>query len=64
MSYAPDSAIHGWHLTFTIEHLDGRLPEGLSAVVATVPRDFWGLDFAIAGYFLGQILSPPRLERE
>ena len=40
MSYAPDSAIHGWHLTFTIEHLDGRLPEGLSAVVATVPSDF------------------------
>ncbi len=53
-----------WLVTFTIEHLDGRLPEAVMAAVTTVPSDFWGLGFAIAGYFLGQILSPPRLERE
>jgi SSS family solute:Na+ symporter len=53
-----------WLVTFTIEHLDGRLPEAMMAAVTTVPSDFWGLGFAIAGYFLGQILSPPGLERE
>ncbi len=49
-----------WLVTFTIEHLDGRLPEGFTAVVTTVPSDFWGLGFAITGYCVGQALRPAR----
>jgi len=49
-----------WLVTFGIEHLDGRLPEGLFTAVTTVPSGFWGLGFSLAGYALGQALSPPR----
>jgi SSS family solute:Na+ symporter len=49
-----------WLVTFGIEHLDGRLPEGLHAAVTAVPSDFWGLGFSLAGYCLGQALSPQR----
>lgn len=49
-----------WAVAFAIEHLEGRLPEGLFTAVTTVPSDFWGLGFSIAGYALGQLLSPPR----
>jgi hypothetical protein len=51
-----------WLVAFTIEHLDGRLPADLHAAVTTVPSDFWGLGFSLAGYFLGQAVSPPRPE--
>jgi solute:Na+ symporter, SSS family len=50
-----------WLVTFSIEHLDGRLPETVMAAVTTVPSDFWGLGFAIAGYCVGQALRPARL---
>lgn len=43
-----------WLVAFTIEHLDGRLPEPFVSAASTVPADFWGLGFAIAGYFAGQ----------
>jgi hypothetical protein len=49
-----------WLLAFTVEHLDGRLPEAVSTAVTTVPSDFWGLGFSIAGYAIGQALTPPR----
>jgi solute:Na+ symporter, SSS family len=48
-----------WLVTFGIEQLEGRLPEAIFTAVTTVPSDFWGLGFAIAGYVLGQALSPP-----
>jgi Na+/proline symporter len=51
-----------WLLAFTVEHLDGRLPEAISTAVTTVPSDFWGLGFSIVGYAIGQALSPPRVE--
>jgi len=28
--------------------------------VTTVPSDFWGLGFSLAGYLLGQVLSPEK----
>ncbi len=49
-----------WLVTFGIEHLEGSVPEAVFAAVTTVPSDFWGLGFSIAGYALGQALSPPR----
>jgi solute:Na+ symporter, SSS family len=51
-----------WLVTFLVEHLDGSLPEALFTAVTKVPSDFWGLGFSIAGYALGQALSPPRPE--
>jgi hypothetical protein len=51
-----------WLVTFGIEHLEGSLPEAVFTAVTTVPSDFWGLGFSIAGYALGQALSPPRPE--
>lgn len=51
-----------WLVTFGIEHLEGSVPEALFTAVTTVPSDFWGLGFSIAGYALGQMLSPPRPE--
>ena len=49
-----------WLLAFTVEHLDGRLPEAVFTAVTTLPSDFWGLGFSIAGYAVGQALTPPR----
>ncbi|MBM4057604.1 MAG: sodium:solute symporter, partial [Planctomycetes bacterium] len=49
-----------WLVTFAIEHLDGRLPWPLMEAVTIIPSDFWGLGFSIAGYAVGQALSPPR----
>jgi solute:Na+ symporter, SSS family len=49
-----------WLVTFAIEHFDGWIPEAFSMAVTTIPSDFWGLGFAIAGYALGQALSPPQ----
>jgi Na+/proline symporter len=51
-----------WLVTFLAEHLDGRLPEPIYSAVTAIPSDFWGLGFSIAGYALGQALSPPRPE--
>ena len=51
-----------WLVAFGIEHLEGSLPEAVFTAVTTVPSDFWGLGFSIAGYALGQALSPPRPE--
>jgi SSS family solute:Na+ symporter len=51
-----------WLVAFTIEHLDGRLPEAVFSALTTVPSDFWGLGFSLAGYCVGQALSSPRPE--
>jgi hypothetical protein len=49
-----------WLAAFTVEHLDGRIPEPVFSTLTTVPSDFWGLGFAIVGYILGQMLSGQR----
>jgi hypothetical protein len=46
-----------WLVAFTLEHLDGRIPASVLSTLTTVPSDFWGLGFAVAGYVLGQALS-------
>ena len=46
-----------WLVSFTIEHLDGRLPAAVFTAVTTVPSDFWGLGCSILGYALGQALA-------
>jgi len=46
-----------WLAAFTLEHLDGRIPEPVFSALTTIPSDFWGLGFAIVGYLLGQVLS-------
>jgi SSS family solute:Na+ symporter len=46
-----------WLVSFGIEHLDGRLPEAVFSAVTTIPSDFWGLGFSVAGYLVGQAVS-------
>jgi SSS family solute:Na+ symporter len=47
-----------WVAAFTVEHLDGQLPEAVFTSVTTIPSDFWGLSAAILGYAIGQAVSP------
>ncbi len=47
-----------WVTAFTVEHLDGQLPEAVFTAVTTIPSDFWGLSAAILGYAIGQAVSP------
>ncbi|MFM8413855.1 MAG: sodium:solute symporter family transporter, partial [Planctomycetota bacterium] len=51
------AGLGAWLVTFTIEHLEGRLPEAFFTAVTTVPSDFWGLGCSILGYALGQALA-------
>jgi len=47
-----------WLLAFTVEHLEGQLPEAVFVAATTIPSDFWGLAAAILGYAIGHVLSP------
>lgn len=47
-----------WLVAFTVEHLEGQLPEAMLTAVTTIPSDFWGLGAAILGYGIGHSLSP------
>jgi SSS family solute:Na+ symporter len=47
-----------WVAAFTVEHLEGQLPEAVFTSVTTIPSDFWGLSAAILGYAIGQAVSP------
>ena len=49
-----------WVITFSIEHLEGTLPDAFFTAVTTIPSDFWGLGCAAAGYVIGQVLTPRR----
>lgn len=47
-----------WAISFTIEHMEGQLPEAFFTAATTIPSDFWGLGAAAAGYLIGQSLTP------